>query len=315
MRSFVPRNGQKKSSDGGRFKPRSSSQSSSNSSSHSTQRSSHSAHNNHQSSNRQGSRQGSYGRGFGRSDDRSDEFEAGREEADPSGERLAKSPLPNTIVLGGRFMQILTKNLTPGLTFFEQEKLVALDDGEYREIDPRHSKLGAAIAKGCQQFGIKNGSVVLYLGASHGYTPSFVSDMVGEQGLVLCVDVAPRVVRDLVFVCEKRSNMMPILENASVPSALAKRICAVDVVFQDIAQKDQVDIFLRNVDAFLQPGGFGMLAVKARSIDVLRNPHDLFREIKRRLDTTPGVTIVDYRELDPFEKDHAFFVIKKKIEE
>jgi fibrillarin-like pre-rRNA processing protein len=225
---------------------------------------------------------------------------------------LQPTPLPNTFILPGKTSRILTRNLTPGKTFFENERLFYDDGVEYRELDPRHSKLGAAIARGCQQYGIKEGGAVLYLGASHGYTPSFVSDMVGEQGVVYCVDIAPRVVRDLVFVCDVRTNMIPVLADASRPGLFAWRITMVDAVFQDVAQRDQVSIFMRNCTAFLRPGGFGMLAVKARSIDVLKNPADIFKDIKKQLDNTPGFVIVDYRELGPFERDHAFFVVKRK---
>lgn len=225
---------------------------------------------------------------------------------------LTPTLLPNTYLMQGKFTRVFTRNLTPGRTFFDQETLWNENGVEYREFDPRHSKLGAALARGCQQFGLKQGDVVLYLGASHGYTPSYVSDMVGKEGIVFCLDVAPRVVRDLVFVCEARHNMVPILADASNPNSFAWRVTGCDVVFQDIAQKQQVEIFLKNVHTFLKHGGFGMLAVKARSIDVLRRPQDIFKDIKRTLDNTPGIVIVDYRELDPFEKDHAFFVVKKK---
>ena len=51
---------------------------------------------------------------------------------------------------------------------------------------------------------IKQNENILYLGASHGYTPSFVSDIVGNNGLVFCLDFAPRVVRDLYMICEER---------------------------------------------------------------------------------------------------------------
>ena len=225
---------------------------------------------------------------------------------------LSPTPLPNTLMRQDRFPRIYTKNLTPGKTFFDQEFLITENGEEYRELDPKHSKLGAALARGCQQFGIKEGERILYLGASHGYTPSFVSDMIGKNGVLFCLDVAPRVVRDLVFVCEARSNMIPVLADASQPHTFADRVTGVDAVFQDIAQRNQVEIFLKNIDLYLKPGGFGMLALKARSVDVLRRPIDVFKDVKRQLESVPGLVIVDYRELDPFEKDHAFFVVKKK---
>src|SRR4030042_1392825 len=81
----------------------------------------------------------------------------------------------------------------------------------------------------------------------------------------------------------------------------------VDDVYQDIAQKNQVEIFLKNCDAFLKKGGFGLLAVKARSVDVTKHPKEIFREVRRQLEQS-SMVIVDYRELEPFERDHAFLL-------
>ena len=216
--------------------------------------------------------------------------------------------IPNTLVQPRR---LLTKNLTPGVTFFDKERTFTVEGAEYRELNPGQSKLGAAIMKGCQQFGLSEGCTVLYLGASHGYTPSFVSDMIGATGTLFCVEFAPRVARDLVFVCEQRENMIPVLGDANQPAEYAGKISRVDCLFQDIAQRAQVDIFLKNFQ-FLKSGGFAMLALKARSIDVTRKPKDIFREIRAEFENRSDLVIVDYRELAPFEKDNAFFVVKKR---
>lgn len=182
----------------------------------------------------------------------------------------------------------------------------------YRELDPNRSKLGAALAKGLKQTGIRQGKHVLYLGASHGYTPSYVSDMVGASGFVFCLDFAPRVVRDLYFLCQERENMAPLMENASHPEKYKDKVPKVDVVYQDIAQRDQVAIFLKNCDAFLKDNGTGLLAVKARSVDVTAKPGELFKSIKKQFENNTTYHIIDYRELDPYEKDHAFFVVRKR---
>jgi fibrillarin-like pre-rRNA processing protein len=202
-----------------------------------------------------------------------------------------------------------TKSAYPGFRGFD-ERIEKIKGEEYREVKPERSKFIAAIAKGLSQTGIRNGSVVLYLGASHGYTPSFMSDIIGKEGFMFCLDFAPRVVTDLVFVCEKRNNMAPMLEDAAHPENYMAAVPQVDAVFQDIAQRDQVKIFLKNVDMFLKPGGFGLLALKARSMDVSKNPKVLFKEVRAEIEK--HILVVDYRELDPFEKDHAFFVVKKK---
>jgi fibrillarin-like pre-rRNA processing protein len=206
---------------------------------------------------------------------------------------------------------VYTRNLTPGKSFFAEE-LIREQGVEFRSWDVSRSKLGAAIKKGISQIGIKDKDIVLYLGAAHGFTPSYVSDLVGNEGFVFCLDNAPRVVRDLVFVCEERVNMAPILADANHPEEYKELISPqVDVVFQDIAQRNQVGIFLKNCDAYLKRGGFGLLALKARSVDVAKKPREIFRDVRMQLDNSIMV-VVDYRDLEPFERDHAMFVCKKK---
>ena len=134
--------------------------------------------------------------------------------------------------------------------------------------------------------------------------------MVGYEGFVYGLDFAPRVMRNFMFVVEKRKNMLPIFADAKNPESYKQYVGDVDVVFQDVAQRDQVGIFLKNVNFYLKSGGFGLLTVKAKSIDVSKHPEVIFREVKQILERS--VTIVDYRSLEPFERDHAMFVVKKK---
>ena len=202
---------------------------------------------------------------------------------------------------------LFTKNLTPGTKVY-QERLIKTPSGEYREWEANKSKLGAAIKNNISQTGIKPGSVVLYLGSGSGTTPSHVSDIVGREGFIFALDFAPRVVRDLVFVCEDRKNMAPILGDAARPDSFAERVCQADVIFQDIAQADQVEILIKNADKFLKKDGFAILAVKSRSIDVTRKPKDVFKEVRAKLEKR--FRIADYRDLAPFEKDHCLFVCK-----
>ena len=204
--------------------------------------------------------------------------------------------------------QLYTLNLVPGKTVYD-ERLVKQNGKEYREWSALKSKLAAAIIKGCSDIKIRKGDVVLYLGAASGTTASHASDIVGRDGLVFALDFAPRVVRDLVFVAEQRPNIAPILANASLPLSYAPRICEVDVVFQDIAQRNQIDIFIRNCRLFLKKGGFGLIAVKARSIDVTKKPKQIFKQARAEIEKE--LNIVDYRELAPLEKDHCMFICKK----
>lgn len=212
--------------------------------------------------------------------------------------------------------RLFTRSIAPGKKPFD-EKIFREDGIEYRMIDPKKSKLAAAVMKGVSQIGVMPGDIVLYLGASHGYTPSFMSDIVGDgsgggKGFVFALDFAPRVVRDLVFVAQDRKNIAPIMADANHPESYFHRIMQVDYIYQDIAQKNQAEIFLKNCRTFLKKEGFAFLAVKSRSIDIAKKPKQVFNEIRDMLERSKDMIIVDYRELDPLEKDHCVFVCKKK---
>ena len=183
--------------------------------------------------------------------------------------------------------------------------------GKFREWLAIKSKPAAALLKGLNQFGLKPGDKVLYLGASTGTTVSHFSDIVGNQGFIFAVEFAPRVMRELVFLCEERKNIAPLLANANQPASYQGKVLGpVDFLYQDVAQRNQVEIFLKNVEMFLKPGGSCLLALKARSVDVTKSPKLIFNQVKKEL--TEKLILVDYRELYPYEKDHAFYVCKKK---
>ncbi|MBS3158536.1 fibrillarin-like rRNA/tRNA 2'-O-methyltransferase [Candidatus Woesearchaeota archaeon] len=209
----------------------------------------------------------------------------------------------------GRKRILLTKNLVKGKKVYD-EYLHTEGPIEYREWNSSKSKLCAAILKNINQIGIKPGDIVLYLGASSGTTPSHVSDIVGSEGFVFGLDFAPRVVRDLVFLSKDRKNIAPILADANKPETYADRISAVDVVYMDIAQKNQTEIFLKNCNLFLKPDGYALLAIKARSIDVTKRPSIIFEEVRRLLERE--MKLIDYKALDPFQLDHMMFICKKK---
>ncbi|MBN2458128.1 fibrillarin-like rRNA/tRNA 2'-O-methyltransferase [Candidatus Woesearchaeota archaeon] len=210
----------------------------------------------------------------------------------------------------GRHKCIYTRSFAPGKSVYG-ENTVKKAGVEYREWDPTRSKIAAAIMKGCPNIFIRKGDIVLYLGAASGTTASHVSDIVQENGFVFALDFSPRVVRDLVYVCIDRRNMAPLLEDANRPDDYKDKITPeVDVVFQDIAQRDQVKIFLKNVEQFLKKGGYALLCVKSRSIDVSKKPKDIFRKVRYELEQK--ITIVDSRDLGPYEKDHMIFICKKK---
>jgi fibrillarin-like pre-rRNA processing protein len=93
--------------------------------------------------------------------------------------------------------RLATRNLTPGKRVYG-ERLVKWNGVEYREWNPYRSKLAAAIANGLKFVPIQEGTHVLYLGAASGTTPSHISDIVGEKGLIYAVEFSPRVFREFM---------------------------------------------------------------------------------------------------------------------
>ncbi|MBR9678109.1 MAG: fibrillarin-like rRNA/tRNA 2'-O-methyltransferase [Nanoarchaeota archaeon] len=211
-------------------------------------------------------------------------------------------------ILNKKRKVLATKNLTPGKTVYG-EPVLKVKNKEYRVWNPNRSKLGAAIHKGIKKIPINQGNIVLYLGSASGTTVSHVSDIVGSSGLVYCVEIAPRVMRDLVFLAEERKNLAPILESAALTKNYENLVVQADFIFQDIAQKDQARIFIKN-KRFLKKGGYAMIAVKARSIDVTKKPQTVFDEVEKEL--RKHFKIIDKKRLEPFEKDHSLFLVKNE---
>ena len=147
-------------------------------------------------------------------------------------------------VFDGVFMvgrKLATRNLTSGTKVYGEE-LVRIGGSEYRLWNPYRSKLAAAILLGMRGMRIGRGSKVLYLGAATGTTSSHVSDIVGKGGLVYCIEISERSMRELVGVCESRENMLPMLKDARDTDSYAKEVGVCDVLYQDIAARDQADI-------------------------------------------------------------------------
>jgi fibrillarin-like pre-rRNA processing protein len=213
------------------------------------------------------------------------------------------------VTLEDKSHKIATLNLSPGKNVYG-ERLIKIGDLEYRLWDPFRSKLAGAILKKLKNLPVRPNSKVLYLGAASGTTASHVSDIVGNNGYVYCVEFAPRSIRDLIDnVCRFRGNMAPILADARFPSQYASMVENVDVIYCDIAQPEQAKILADNAKVFLQRNGWTMLAVKARSIDVTKEPSVVYeREIKVLKER--GFAISEVIHLEPYDKDHAMIAAK-----
>ena len=125
-------------------------------------------------------------------------------------------------ILRGKDDALLTRNLVTGESVYN-EKRVSSDDNqggekiEYRVWNPFRSKLAAAVVGGIDNIYMQPGSKVLYLGAASGTTVSHVADLVGPEGRVYAVEFSKRSGRDLLNMAKKRTNVVPIIEDARHP--------------------------------------------------------------------------------------------------
>jgi len=207
--------------------------------------------------------------------------------------------------------RLATLNLTPGKNVYG-ERLVRFGSEEYRLWDPYRSKLAAVILKGLETVPIQPNHKVLYLGAASGTTASHVSDIVGEGGHVYCVEFAARAIRELVNnVCAFRPNMSPVLADARLPERYSTLVGKVDDVYCDIAQPEQARVLADNADLFLVDGGWVILAVKAQSIDVTKEPSEIY-EHEINIMKARGFRISGVVHLEPYDKAHVMIVAEKE---
>ena len=175
---------------------------------------------------------------------------------------------------------VATKNLTPGISVYGEELIQ--EDEEYRLWNPRRSKLAAALLNGLENLELGETSKVLYLGASTGTTVSHISDIVTD-GRIYAVEFSPTTAKKLVQLSRQRLNIAPILGDATKPKGYLNIVEKSDLVYCDVAQPTQTELFMRNMNLFSKNNGVGLLMIKARSIDVVQKPKKIFKEQEKKL--------------------------------
>ncbi|KAL0810636.1 hypothetical protein ABMA28_010745 [Loxostege sticticalis] len=217
---------------------------------------------------------------------------------------------PGVFIARGKEDALVTKNLVPGSEVYGEKRISVETDGEkveYRVWNPFRSKLAAAIMGGVDAIHMPPGSRVLYLGAASGTTVSHVSDVVGPEGLVYAVEFSHRSGRDLINVAKKRTNIIPIIEDARHPLKYRMLVGMVDTIFADVAQPDQARIVSLNAQHFLKNGGHFVISIKASCIDSTAQPEAVFAAEVKKLQADK-LKPQEQLTLEPYERDHAVVV-------
>ncbi|WP_305555540.1 fibrillarin-like rRNA/tRNA 2'-O-methyltransferase [Methanobrevibacter sp. V74] len=204
---------------------------------------------------------------------------------------------------------VATKNLTPGISVYGEELIK--EEEEYRIWNPRRSKLAAALLNGLSNLELEDTSKVLYLGASTGTTVSHISDL-AITGKIYAIEFSPNTAKKLVRLSRQRPNIAPILGDATKPKGYLNYVENVDLVYCDVAQPTQTDLFMKNMNLFLKDNGMGIITIKARSIDVVQKPKKIFKEEEKKL-KEKGFKIIEKVKLEPYEKDHIALLVEKNF--
>ena len=221
---------------------------------------------------------------------------------------MVAGPFPGVIK---RKNQLFTQNHHQCLGKRVYGEMLKREKGvEWRSWNPYRSKLAAAILKGLNSISIESNARILYLGAATGTTVSHLSDIV-TNGQIFAIEHSPIAAHKLINSLKDRENVIPILADANHPETYMHIVPKVDILYQDISQRNQSDIFIRNYQLFSKQSTQGLLMVKARSIDVSLPPKKAYTIVEQELQQAE-FSLQESINLSPFEKDHAAISVNQK---
>lgn len=204
--------------------------------------------------------------------------------------------------------ELYTENARPGHAVYGEE-LRPFDGREYRHWDPWRSKLAAYLSREGPPFDLGRVRTALYLGGAHGTTVSHLADLLPEARIFV-VEKSPSSFASLLTLARERANLLPILADAHLPERYRADVGPVDLLYQDVAQRDQASIFAENADATLGPDGIGLLMLKVRSVTQRRPVGQVVRETQRELGER-GLRLRGSTELGPFAREHLALLLAR----
>jgi len=202
--------------------------------------------------------------------------------------------------------ELFTRNAEPGTKVYG-EPLRSVDGVEYRRWDPWRSKLAALLLNGAPADLLVPPRAVLYLGGAHGTTVSHLSDLWPGVPLYV-VEKSPSAFAALLALARRRANLLPILADAQLPERYRADVGEVDLLYQDVAQRDQARIFRENAEACLGRDGRGLLMLKVRSVTQRGSAAAVVRECRASLGRA-GLRVDGELPLTPFAREHTALLV------
>ncbi|HID72038.1 MAG TPA: fibrillarin-like rRNA/tRNA 2'-O-methyltransferase [Thermoplasmata archaeon] len=193
---------------------------------------------------------------------------------------------------------------------FYKEYRVVWKGEEYRYWNPHKSKWALHVRKKEVRSLLKSDISLLYLGAATGTSLSHLADVV-KKGKLYAVEFSSTSFRRLKILGEKRSNVFPLLFDASRPEAYLDLVAPVDLLYMDISQPNQWDIFRKNLEIFLKKNGTALFVLKERSLTLRQKPSEIKKEIEKEMKEHDLSILLKY-DLHPYHKDHLTYVLKQR---
>ena len=164
----------------------------------------------------------------------------------------------------------------------------------YRIFSPLRSKLSSSMKLGLRP-DIRKGDHMLYLGAGAGTTASHLADSL-STGSIFAVEFAPVPFIKLASLSGIKENIFPILSDAQKPETYGVFVDRVDIIYQDVSQPNQIDIFAKNMDYFGSQRGILMLKTFS-----LRSDFSVNDEIKKIKDK---FSVQQVKDISRFHRGH-----------
>ena len=144
--------------------------------------------------------------------------------------------------------------------------------------NPYHSKLSAYLLAGGKNWPFERNSKILYLGSAEGNTISYLSEIC-KTNSITAIEISPVAMAELLVLVKKKNNIIPCLCDAHFPEKYRIQANNPEIIYQDIAQNDQVEIFIRNCEYFKPKQAFLMLKTQS----IAKKDLDIFKCTKKRL--------------------------------
>ncbi len=193
---------------------------------------------------------------------------------------------------------------------FDDTPFQRIRKGKRAFYSARRSKLVAYIVQSGSADFLPSGGEILYLGAGNGYSVSFLSETLNSSANIYAVEISRSAMKDVVKLASCRPNIHAIFHDANRPENYMGPLPRVDWIFQDVSQRNQADIFVKNC-RYLKTGCQGVLSLKLESLTRTKRAKEHEDDARAIIESIGRV--IDVCDISRFEKKHLMLRFEKTV--